>query len=899
MNLSLEEENARFKFIADHVAEPFVLMNYDGSFEYLNKEVLEKWGYTADEAKMLRVPDIDPMFDMEQFADLFSKAQQNEIPLFESLHKRKDGSTYPVEIKVGGIQLAKSNYLFAIARDISERRMVETALHESEKRFRSTVHQAPVGITILRGKDFVVEMANEAYLKVADRKEEDFVGRPLFEAMPEVKVTVKPLLDEVLRSGVPFHAVEYPVPLNRFGAEEISYFDFLYHPLKDDDGSINAVMVTVNDVTENVKAKHTLKESEQQFRNIVLESPIAMAILRGPDLIIEMANTAMLNEMWRRTREEVVNKKLIDAFPELATQNYPAILTEVYVTGKSQSQKESIAFVDGKDGLKRFYVDYKYAPLLDTEGNTSGIMVTVHNVTEKVEARKRVEESELFNRTVLESSPDCVKVLDLKGRITFINLNGICILEGERKEDFINREWLTMWGAENQDTVNNSVISAVNGKDSNFIALSPTVKGTLKWWHVSVKPVLDSSGEVMSVLATSRDITSERNREHELMESEQKFRLLADSMPQFVWTGDAEGNLDYFSEAVYKYSGLTIKDMQGDGWLQIIHPHDVAENVRKWKAAVTTGKDFIFEHRFKRNDGVYCWLLSRAIPKRDAQGKIQMWVGTSTDIEDQKTFASELERQVEDRTKELADNNIELAKMNKELESFAYISSHDLQEPLRKIQTFANQILDKEASQLTELGKDKFQRMQNAAKRMQTLIEDLLDYSRTSNAKRVFESTDLNIILAEVKEDLKDELLQKNAVIETGLLCHANIIPFQFRQLLYNLIRNSLKFSTLQGSPIIHIESEFAQGKDLPNDELLPEQQYCHISVADNGIGFEQEYSEKIFEVFQRLHGRNEYEGTGIGLAIVKKIVENHHAFITAHGVPGEGARFDIFLPVL
>ena len=275
-----------------------------------------------------------------------------------------------------------------------------------------------------------------------------------------------------------------------------------------------------------------------------------------------------------------------------------------------------------------------------------------------------------------------------------------------------------------------------------------------------------------------------------------------------------------------------------------------------------------------------------------------MWVGTSTDIEDQKTFATELEQKVEDRTRELAHNNLELAKMNKELESFAYISSHDLQEPLRKIQTFANQILDKEAALLTPAGKDKFQRMQNAAKRMQTLIEDILNYSRTSNAKRVFKSSDLNLVLAEVKEDLKDELSQKNAIIESGQLCHANIITFQFRQLLYNLIRNALKFSAPGVRPLIKIESRFEQGKNLPHANLHTEQQYCHISVADNGIGFEQEYSEKIFEVFQRLHGRNEYEGTGIGLAIVKKIVENHNGIISAKGLPGEGARFDIFLPV-
>jgi len=898
MNFSQEEVNARFKFIADNAAEPFILMNKEGGFEYLNKEVLAQWGYTAEEAVLLRVPDVDPFFDKEIFGNLFSKAQEEEIPLFESVHKRKNGSTYPVEIKMGGMTLGNNTYLFASARDITERRLAEAALTEADTGFRNTLSQARIGIVILRGDDFVIETANDAYLQVVDRREIDIVGKTLFEAMPAAEETMKPLLEEVLKTGIPFRAIEYPLAITRFGSIQVSYFDFLYHPLKEEDGSITGIVVTVTEVTHNVKAKHAINESENQFRQMVMESPIAMAIFRGPDFNIEMANGKMLTELWRRTEEEVIGKKLLHVFPELESQQYPALLKQVYETGVAHSQKEALALIVAADGLKKFYVDYDYTPLVGTDGSSSGIMVTIHNVTQKVDAQKRIEESELFSRTVLESSPDCVKVLDLTGEIAFINLNGVCILEGASKEDFLFKKWISFWGPENQEAVNSAILQAVNGKDSQFVALSPTLKGTLKWWHVTVTPVMDVAGNVISVLGTSRDITSEKNREKELMESEQKFRLLADSMPQLVWTGDAAGDLNYFNQSVYQYSGLSVEQVRGQGWLQIVHPDDVGENILKWTESVNSGKDFLLEHRFRRFDGAYRWQLSRAIPKRDAQGNIQMWVGTSTDIEDQKTFATELERKVESRTKELADNNIELAKMNKELESFAYISSHDLQEPLRKIQTFANQILEKEARNLTELGKDKFERMQRAAKRMQTLIDDLLSYSRTSNAKRIFEAYDLSLIVAEVKEDLKDDLQQKNALIQTGDLCTVKIIAFQFRQLLYNLIGNSLKFSVPERRPVIHIESKIDDVKNLPFENPRFQEQYCHIIVTDNGIGFEPEYSEKIFEVFQRLHGRNEYDGTGIGLAIVKKIVENHHGVITAKGVLGEGARFDIFFPV-
>ena len=246
----------------------------------------------------------------------------------------------------------------------------------------------------------------------------------------------------------------------------------------------------------------------------------------------------------------------------------------------------------------------------------------------------------------------------------------------------------------------------------------------------------------------------------------------------------------------------------------------------------------------------------------------------------------------------IAHSNAELQKLNKELQSFAYISSHDLQEPLRKIQTFATRIGEKEYDNLSVAGREQFQRMQTAAKRMQTLIDDLLAYTRTNMSGDNFKRTDLKRIIEEVKEDLKDDLKEKHATIDSTELCDASVIPFQFRQLMHNLIGNSLKFSRPENPPHIKIRSEIANGTKLHVPELEPKHTYCHISVSDNGIGFEPQYAEKIFEVFQRLHPKSAYNGTGIGLAIVKKIVENHHGVVTASSAPNKGATFDIYIPV-
>jgi signal transduction histidine kinase len=266
--------------------------------------------------------------------------------------------------------------------------------------------------------------------------------------------------------------------------------------------------------------------------------------------------------------------------------------------------------------------------------------------------------------------------------------------------------------------------------------------------------------------------------------------------------------------------------------------------------------------------------------------------------------AIKFEEQLKQNNVTLLQKNEEVAKMSKELESFAYISSHDLQEPLRKIKTFATYILEKEHAVLSDKGKDYMHKIHDSARRMQTLMQDLLSYFSANNSERKFEKIDLNKVVEEVKNDFKEIIHKKNATIEAHDLCEASIIPFQFHQMMYNLIGNSLKFSNPEKPPHIIIKSEVAKGSKFQNkkcaltsNRLSPEKDYCHLSIYDNGIGFEPQYKDRIFEVFQRLYRKNEYLGTGIGLSIVKKIVENHNGIITATGELNKGATFDIYIP--
>ena len=274
------------------------------------------------------------------------------------------------------------------------------------------------------------------------------------------------------------------------------------------------------------------------------------------------------------------------------------------------------------------------------------------------------------------------------------------------------------------------------------------------------------------------------------------------------------------------------------------------------------------------------------------------------EISERKAEKLRLETAVEERTRELQeanealeDKNKELVNMNHELEAFTYISSHDMQEPLRKIQIFSGIILEKENQNLSENGKKYFRLMHHSAHRMQQLIHDLLAFSRISAAERKFEDINLSTLIEEVKTEFNEVILQKHATIDAADLCVVKIIPFQFRQLLHNLIGNALKFSNPKRPPHITISSRNINYDKFKIQALSPTKEYCHISITDNGIGFEEEFSAKIFEVFQKLHGKDEYTGTGIGLAIVKKVVDNHDGIITATSKLNKGTTFNIYIP--
>ncbi|MET7256931.1 PAS domain-containing sensor histidine kinase [Dyadobacter fermentans] len=776
---------------------------------------------------------------------------------------------------------------------------VNLASFAGESKFWNTVKQAPVGMVILRGEDFVVEMANDTYLSIVDRTEEELVGKSLFTGLPEVRDYVEPILLRVLRTGIAYHGNEFEVTIRRFGQPELCYFNFVYQPLfEEDPEQVSGIIVVATEVTQQVLSKHALQRSENQFRNLVTQSQFAKAILKGPELVISIANESMLN-IWRRRLDEVEGKRLVDVFPELEGQKFLALLDEVYHSAQIYRENEAIAYVDGPGGLKKHYLDFQYAPIFEIDGSVSGIMASVNDVTDKVTLRQQFAET--ADRLSLATDGTRLGTWDLNIQTKEIIYSGrmAVILGYDEDAVLTHSEMRDMIHPEDRHTIVEKAFSTALETGVYYYEARVIHRDQSVHWVRTQGKVFFGEGHVpLRMLGTMMDITDRKESELALKTSEGKFRTLADSMPQFVWTADSQGYITYFNRSLLDYSGFSAEEIEREGWLPLVHPDDLAESVRLWIESITEGTEYLFEHRLKRADGEYRWYQCRAIPQRRADGTIEMWVGTSLDIHDSRLFIDQLETKVQERTQQLLVANSELVRTNMELAQFAYVASHDLQEPLRKIQTFATRILETERDNLSERGKDYFNRMQASSTRMQQLIVDLLAFSRANVAEKHLENIDLNLVLQNVKEQLGDVIQAGNAVIKSDVLPVREVITYQFEQLFMNLITNALKFTGPDRTPVIEIRSGEVPGGAIPLAEADATRLYQYISFTDNGIGFDPQYKDRIFQVFQRLHNRSAYEGTGIGLAICKKIVENHKGLIDAVGKPGVGATFIIYLPV-
>ena len=354
------------------------------------------------------------------------------------------------------------------------------------------------------------------------------------------------------------------------------------------------------------------------------------------------------------------------------------------------------------------------------------------------------------------------------------------------------------------------------------------------------------------------------------------------------WIWHIEDNTFEYSDNLYRLLGEEPQSFAStlENYIAFVHPDDLnklTEHVNKMME--NEDLPFIYYRILQKNGSIKHF---RAYGKVliDSEGHKKL-LGTTADI----TEEIENYRLIEER-------NLELERNNKELASFNYVASHDLQEPLRKIQTFISRLEDKEQENLSNNGKLYIERIKSSSARMRSLIDDLLQFSRTNKSEEAFEDSNINILLETAKHDLAEIISDKRARISSDKIPSMKVIPFQIKQLFLNLMSNSLKYSRENIAPVISITYSQTNASDLPKVKYSKYSVFHTITIKDNGIGFDQEYAEKIFILFNRLHNKNEYSGTGIGLSICKKIVENHNGYITAEGNLDHGSTFTFYLPI-
>ena len=537
------------------------------------------------------------------------------------------------------------------------------------------------------------------------------------------------------------------------------------------------------------------------------------------------------------------------------------------------------------------------------------VAVLFNDITERKRTEENLRKSEERLALVVKHSPDRMFMQDRDLRYVWIYnpAGGLTREAVTGKTDF---DLLPSDQALKLTDVKRQVLATGNSRKVEY-ELSPG--GVTRWYETVYEPYFDQQGEAMGLFGYSRDITdrkaAEKDRERliaelkhsnqKLGQSDRRFRELADSMPQLVWTARPDGQVDYYNIRHLEFEGIRSGD---DNWIwePVVHPDDARATESAWRKAVETGTVYEIEHRVKRSDGGYNWFLSRGVPVRNDAGEIIKWYGTATDIntrkvaEDQlQTAHDELELRVKERTAELEKmveeekaTQTRLEQVNRELSDFIYVAAHDLQEPLRKIQIFADWLVKNVSDDVKEDAREYLIRMHRSAGRMQSMVLDLLRYSRFSSKPATFSRFNLREPVDAAIRDSRADCAEVQCRFEVDVLPDIEADKEHMHQLFYLLMDNGIKFRN-EKPPLIRISHTFSESEP-----------FLEIHVKDNGIGFDPAYLDKIFKPFQRLHGKDKvYPGNGMGLAICRRIVEVHGGSITADSKPGDGATFIVKLP--
>jgi len=763
--------------------------------------------------------------------------------------------------------------------DVTDLNVANKKMEDSEARFRTMFQQAPIAIGLTRGVDMIFESANQPMLKLIDR-DETIIGKSLIEVLPELEnQQVIAILKQVYETGEPFQGYEISTNLFTGNAVGERYFNIAYTPFLENNKTI-AILHVATDVTEQVINRKRLENSELFSRNIIDDSVVAQLVWIGEDMRISIVNERMLQILGRDN--SIIGKTFLEAIPEFTDLPLMDRLKEVLSTGETFVQPEEKILIMRYGQPYVGYYNYTYQALTNASGIHYGIICTAVEITEQVLSRQKVEQSEQRFRALIEQSPIAT-----------------CLFTGmDMVIELANDKMIDIWG-KGQTVIGKPFLEALpemNGqpftailediyrtgktyasKDAEALIVVNGVPGTY-YFDFTYKPIFDSDGNVYGIMDMASDVTAQVIAMRQMEQSEAKARLAIESADLGPYEVNLLTDEIETSERFNEIWGIS-KGMSRERIADYIHPDDVLTRSHAHSLALKTG-NLDYETRIVHDDESEHWVKIKGKIIFSENGTPITLLGVIQNITEQKRFAEQLTKQVNERT-------LELHRSNEDLLQFAHVASHDLKEPIRKIKIFSSMLQEEFGSLLPEKGNTYLKKVQNATERMFAMIEGVLTYSTLNAADQPIEQIDLNEIIENIETDLEVLIHQKNGVVQKlnnlPSIEGASVLIYQ---LFYNLINNALKFSKIGEPPVIQISAVSVTAEMVA------------IEVSDNGIGLDPEYIDKIFETFSRLNAKDAYEGTGLGLALCKRIAERHHGTIKASGVKGEGASFTISLPI-
>ncbi len=649
-----------------------------------------------------------------------------------------------------------------------------------------------------------------------------------------------------------------------------------------------------------------LMDRQEQLIFARLDAEAIVETIHEPLVILDStmrirnANTTFYK--WFNTNEQFANGKLLYDFSnvEWHENNFQTSLNNM-IPNRSQIDNLEITGNFSHLGQRKLVVNARQ--IIQEKKSEALILLAFQDITDR-ENTKILRESEAHFRMMANSAPVLLWISDAEKKGIFFN-KGYLNFTGRTEQAEMGSGWI-------ENIFEEDLAYAIETYNLHFEKRTEfTIEfrlrrfdGVYRWISVKAVPRYDHDGKFTGFIGGCMDIHEQKHfyvaleetvekRTKELRDSEAFLQSILNTTQNLIYVYDFEQQkITFINKNAFEVTGYTSDEIENattDIYSGLIHEDDfkVVEKQRRRLRESSGGEMVAVEYRLIHKNGMITNQLSRDLVfKRDSKGNALQFIGVATDITDIRLANANM-----------VEKNKQLEKTNVELASFSSVASHDLKEPLRKIQLFSKLVIAKDRQNVSDDSKEFLDRVIVSAKRMQQLIDDLISYTRTSNQKIAFLNTNLNLILEEVIEDNQEPIAESNTEIELGNLPTLMVIPSQFRQLFSNLIINAIKYSKVEVKPKITISHSIASQAEIDQIDGNIDQEYIKITVSDNGIGFENEYAERIFKPFQRLHGRDEYSGTGIGLAICKKIMENHNGFIIASAEKNVGATFQIYVP--